>query len=71
LRLYSAVVHVTVNREICQGHARCYALCPEVFELDDLGFALAQDHTPVPEQFEGQVRRAVSNCPENAISADD
>jgi ferredoxin len=64
-------MNVSVNREACQGHARCYALCPEVFELDDLGFALAQDRVPVATEFEEQVRRAVNNCPEHAISAEE
>jgi ferredoxin len=30
---------MTVNRERCQGHARCFALAPELFELDEWGNA--------------------------------
>ena len=30
---------VGVDRARCQGHARCNALAPELFELDDLGNA--------------------------------
>ena len=28
---------VRIDREKCQGHARCYALAPELFELDEMG----------------------------------
>jgi ferredoxin len=31
------VVKVTLDRDKCQGHGRCAAICPEFFELDDLG----------------------------------
>ena len=34
-------MRVVVDREKCQGHNRCYALAPEVFDVDDLGFAFA------------------------------
>jgi ferredoxin len=63
-------MHVTVNRAKCQGHARCFAICPEVFELDDVGYALA-DHAPVPPGLEDAARRAVDSCPEYAIEVDD
>jgi hypothetical protein len=25
---------VTVDPEVCQGHARCWEICPEVFSLN-------------------------------------
>ena len=30
---------VRVIAEKCQGHNRCYALAPELFDVDDLGYA--------------------------------
>jgi len=50
-------MHVHVDRERCQGHNRCYALAPELFDVDDLGNSL-----------EEKARLAVANCPERAIS---
>jgi ferredoxin len=31
------VWRVRVNRQRCQDHARCVALAPELFELDEFG----------------------------------
>ena len=59
-------MRVTVDKDKCQGHARCYATCPEVFELDDVGFAITSDRLVEPE-FEEQVRIAEQCCPELAI----
>ena len=32
-------MRVHVDPEKCQGHNRCYALAPELFDVDDLGYA--------------------------------
>jgi ferredoxin len=60
-------VRVAVDRERCQGHARCYQICPEVFQLDDEGHALSPSE-PVPVGLEPKVVEAERNCPERAIS---
>ncbi len=57
---------VSVDPDKCQGHARCEALCPQVFELDDLGYAVAVN-LRVPKGFEAGAERAAANCPESAI----
>jgi ferredoxin len=61
-------VHVSVDANQCQGHARCNLICPEVFDLDEAGFAvvIAAD---VPPEHEAGVKDAVLNCPEGAITA--
>jgi ferredoxin len=58
---------VHVDSEKCQGHNRCYALAPELFDVDDLGFATERNDGVVPEGMEDQARAAVANCPEFAI----
>ena len=58
---------VTVDEDLCQGHARCWEICPDVFVLDDEGHASVGD-AEVPAALEEDVRRAVRNCPERAIS---
>jgi ferredoxin len=61
---------VHVDGEKCQGHARCYAICPQVFELDDEGFSFVPVAT-VPPELENLVVQAIDNCPERAISSGD
>ncbi len=60
-------MRVVVDAETCQGHARCWEICPEVFTLDDEGYSQAIDGE-VPPSLEQKVVEAVSNCPERAIS---
>jgi ferredoxin len=59
---------VYVDPEKCQGHNRCYAIAPGLFELDDLGTSSAVGDGSVPAGLVGQARLAVANCPEYAIS---
>jgi len=58
---------VKVDRERCQGHARCAALAPELFELDELGNAHAVGDGIVPAHLEEKAYLAKSNCPEFAV----
>ena len=58
---------VKVDRERCQGHARCYALAPELFVLDELGNAREVGDGSVPAGLEGKADLARANCPELAI----
>jgi ferredoxin len=57
---------LVVDAERCQGHNRCFALAPDLFAVDDLGFARAATDT-LPETALELARRAVRNCPEFAI----
>ena len=62
---------IAFDRERCQGHGRCYALSPDVFDSDDLGQAvlLLKDGV-VPSELEGAARLAADNCPEYAITVE-
>lgn len=64
-------MRVVVDSEKCQGHNRCYALAPDLFEVDDLGFASAIGDGVVPPAMEDRAHAAVANCPEYAITIDD
>jgi ferredoxin len=57
---------VAVDEDTCRGHGMCLTFCPEVFEMTDDGWAVA-DPEQVPAGLEGAVREAVENCPERAI----
>ena len=59
-------MQVSVDEDRCQGHARCWDICPQVFDLDDQGHAVVT-LAEVPAGLEDKVREAVRNCPERAI----
>lgn len=65
------MVRVRVNPDRCQGHNRCYALVPRVFDVDDFGQARVVGDGVVPAELEERVRRAAANCPEFAITIDE
>ena len=58
---------VSVDPDLCQGHARCWQICPDVFGLDDEGHASVVG-ADVPAHLADKVREAVRNCPERAIT---
>jgi ferredoxin len=76
-----AAIRVEVDGERCQGHNRCYALAPEVFDVDDYGNAVVRgdgsvsadlDDTDLPNaDLVNRVRLAAANCPEYAITVVD
>lgn len=63
-------MRVVLDREKCQGHGRCYALAPTLFETDDEGYAVLQVDGDVPADLEDDARIAADNCPEYAITVE-
>lgn len=61
-------MQVHVDPKKCQGHNRCYALAPEIFDVDDYGQAFELNNGVVPVALEEKARLAVANCPEFAIT---
>ena len=70
-RVYARTMRVEVNTELCQGHNRCYALAPELFDVDDYGTAMVIGDGTVPPELEEKARLAAANCPEYAITVSD
>ena len=60
-------IRIKVDQEKCQGHNRCKALAPELFELDGFGNAKEKGDGRVPEALIDKAYLAKSNCPEFAI----
>jgi ferredoxin len=58
---------IKARKESCAGHARCAAVAPQVFELDDVGY-IAFSEKEVPPELEAQARRGVRACPERILS---
>lgn len=50
----------------CDGHGLCAELFPERIALDDWGFPLI-DAAPIPGRLDRHARRAVAECPKNAL----
>jgi ferredoxin len=62
------IMRVHLDSEKCQGHNRCYALAPELFDVDDYGEAMLLGDGGVAPELEEKARLAASNCPEYAIT---
>lgn len=60
-------MRIKVDPNLCEGHNRCFALAPELFEVDDYGNAHALNDGNVPKEQEGKAKLAIDNCPEFAI----
>ena len=60
-------MRVTVDTSACVGHARCNAVAPDVYDLDDDGYAQPLDGQ-VPPALEQQARDGADACPERAIT---
>lgn len=60
-----------LDSEKCQGHGRCYALAPELFESDEEGYSVLKVEGDVPPALEDKARLAADNCPEFAIEVDE
>jgi ferredoxin len=58
---------VKVDEDRCRGHGMCLTLCPDVFQMTDDGYAVA-DPSDVPTGLESAAQEAIVNCPEQAIS---
>ncbi|MCB2078192.1 MAG: ferredoxin [Novosphingobium sp.] len=60
-------MRIKVDGAACQGNARCWAVAPELFELNDEGY-LESQVIDVPSGREQEASRAVRACPERALS---
>jgi ferredoxin len=58
---------IRVDPTVCQGHALCAGVAPDLFTLDDEGYSNL-DETEVPAGLEELGRRGMQICPERAIS---
>lgn len=56
---------ITVDRSKCCGYTLCAAEAPDVYSIDDEGYAVAPES--VPAELEAQARSGADVCPESAI----
>jgi ferredoxin len=62
-------VHVESDR--CEGYGTCAAIVPELFLLDEWGYAYVAGDGEVPAARADAAREAVASCPMHAIMSDD
>ncbi|MGR8935024.1 MAG: cytochrome P450 [Gammaproteobacteria bacterium] len=60
---------VTIDRELCQGHAACMTEAPELFHVDDAGNVTVLQQKP-PLDLLTKARQAEKYCPSKAIKVD-
>ena len=59
---------ILVNRELCEGNARCVAVAPEVFRLDDEVDTVQLLVERPDAALREKVETAMSLCPRQALS---
>jgi len=61
---------IRIKKTACVGHARCAAVAPDLFVLDDDGY-IAQEEFEVPPGKEDLARRGARACPERIITIEE
>ena len=57
---------IRINKAMCVGNARCAAVAPQLFPLDDEGY-ISIEEIEVPAGMEDLARRGAKACPERII----
>lgn len=57
---------VRIDKTRCVGNARCWAIAPELYPLDDDGY-ISVEEFEVPSGMEDRARRGARACPERVI----
>jgi ferredoxin len=61
------IVKAFIDLSKCSGHARCYDTDPDLFQVDDSGYALRPEFDVSPAE-EATAREGAAACPERAIT---
>ena len=64
-------MRIVLDSSKCQGHGRCYAVAPDLFDADEEGNSVLRIDGPVPPDQEALARLAEANCPEFAITVEE
>jgi ferredoxin len=64
-------MRIRLDQDKCQGHSRCYSLAPELFDVDDDGYATVLVDGDVPAALQEKAVLAAANCPERAITVEE
>ncbi|AUN14013.1 ferredoxin [Paraclostridium sordellii] len=58
-----------VDKDVCIGCGACTGICPEIFEMEDDGLAVAKEGE-VPAELEESAIEAQDGCPVSAITVE-
>ena len=61
------MIEIKVDRTICQGYGNCVLAMGDVFDIDNDGIAVVLKGQVGDDRL-AEVKRAVYNCPSEAIS---
>lgn len=61
---------IGIDRQRCTGNARCWAIAPDLFPLDEDGY-IASDGFDVAPEDEALARRGARACPERVIAVEE
>ncbi len=64
-------MRVTVDSDLCEGYATCVGIAPDLFELDEWGYAQLKAAGELAPDQEGLARDSALECPMNAIGLED
>lgn len=59
-------MRIRIDKARCVGNARCWAIAPDLYPLDDEGY-VSTEGFDVPEGQEAPARRGARACPERVI----
>jgi ferredoxin len=59
-----------VDKDTCIGCGICPSVCPEIFEMEDDGKAVASDDE-IPENLVSSAKEAEEQCPVDAITIEE
>lgn len=61
---------IRIKKAACVGHARCAAVAPDLYILDEGGY-IADEEIDVPPGKEALARRGARACPERIITVEE
>jgi len=64
--LWRTGLRIVIDRLKCVGHARCNAVAPTLYPLDDVGY-IASEGFDVAKDMEALAQRGARACPERVI----
>lgn len=59
-----------VDKDTCIGCGLCPAICPEIYQMEDDGKAVASDDE-IPENLKSSAQEAAEQCPVDAIAIEE
>lgn len=61
-------MRIRLDRTVCDGFGTCAMHAPELFSLDDWGYASLTGNGEVPPGLEDAAHRAILDCPVHAVT---